>query len=115
MTTILNFGRDAQGMNAYAPQFCDDKFSATLTNGVAETVTVPDNYKEWTMIVSIAPGSIIFVAVNATAADPAGATFAATDSELNPGPRTVFAGDVISLLTTNATTDTTVMFYANAK
>ncbi len=112
MTTVLNFGRDVQGYNAYAPPFSTDKFSATIANGVEQTFTVPSNYKTW--IVSIVPnsGGNIFVARNQTAAIPAGATFAATNSEQNPGPRTVYAGDVIHVITDDTSVDVSAILYA---
>ena len=36
MSTLLNFGRDVQGFNAYAPQFPIDIFTATLAASTAE-------------------------------------------------------------------------------
>ena len=112
MSTLLNFSRDVQGYNAYAPQFPTDIFTATLADGTAESVTVPSNFPVWIMTISITPGSEVWVSRTTTAAIPAGGSFAAAKSELNPGPRTVFAGDVISLITPNTTTDVEVAFYA---
>lgn len=112
MSTLLNLGRDVAGANSYTPTFCDNKFSATLAVGVERTFTVPSNFKVWTCVFSLQPGTVVWVARNATAAVPAGGTFAATTSELNPATRTVYAGDVIHLITSSATADVGVQLYA---
>ena len=112
MSTLLNLGRDVAGQNSYTPAFCDNKFSATLTIGVEATFTVPSNKKVWTCAFCIQPGTVVWVARNETAAVPVGGTFAATDSELNPATRTVFAGDVIHLITSSTTADVGVLLYA---
>lgn len=119
MSTILAFGNDAQGLNAYAPRFPTDIFTATLTNGSAQSVTVPQNHSQWIMSISIQPGSDVWVRENGTAAVPAGGTFLASNSELNPGPRWVDARQAngvtpttIGLITPNVTCDVEVSFYA---
>ena len=50
-------------------------------------------------IFSYEPGSQVWVADNATAAIPVGASFASTTSELNPSARVVNAGDVVHFFT----------------
>jgi hypothetical protein len=113
MSLKLNFGRDVQGFNAFAPQFADVKFSATLASSGNASVTVPKSFENWIVSFSYTPGSNIWVANNASAAAPAGATFAATSSELNPGSRVVKAGDVINLLNNGANpSDVGVLLYA---
>ena len=107
MSTQLLFGRDASGLNAYAPGFAVDCYSATLPNGSAESITVPSNFQNWIAVFSFTPGATVWVSLNDTAAIPAGATFAATTSELNPGARAVLAGDTISLIS-NSTGDVDV-------
>ena len=56
MSTLLNFGQDNQGQNAYAPQFPTDIYTATLINGGASSVTVPQNHSQWIMSISVQPG-----------------------------------------------------------
>lgn len=111
--TQLNFGRDVQGMNAYAPQTSANKYSATLINGGASSITVPSSYQNWIAVFSYQPGVDIWVDFSgATAAIPVGATFASSTSELNPAARSVQAGSVISAITANATADMGIMLYA---
>lgn len=112
--TQLNFAHDAQGFNTYAPRFPSDIFTATLSNGSAQSVTTPSYALTFIMTVSATPGGSVWVSNGGTANNPVGGTFAAAVSELNPGPRLVDKGAVISLLTTNATTDVEVAFYANS-
>lgn len=119
MSTHLNFGRDTQGYNAYAPQFPTDIVTAILVANTAETITVPANFKQWVMSISVEPGGEVWVAQNTTAAVPAGGTFAASSSQLNPGPRLVNAyqadgvtATTISILTPDTTCDVEVSFWA---
>lgn len=102
----LHFGRDTQGYNAYAPLDASIKYSATITNGSATSITIPSTFKTWIAAFSIQPGSNVWVDFSgATAAIPVGATLASTTSSLNPGQRTVFAGGKISIITDNTSAD----------
>lgn len=115
MTALLNFGRDVQGMNAYAPDFPSYIYTATLSQGVDESITVPSLYKKYIMYVIIQPQSRVWVSNVATAAVPFGSSFTTSNSELIVSPieykRIVYSGDVISFLTPNTTCDTSVIFY----
>ena len=107
MSTKLNFGRDSQGYNAFAPNPAGDKYSATLAAAGNATITLPTNAQSWIVSFSYQPGSDIWVAYNTSAAAPAGATFASTSSELLPGARTLPA------FQNNGTSATTINLYNN--
>lgn len=115
MSTELSFGRDAQGYNAYAPQFPTDIFTATLAASTAESFTVPSNFPVWVMYVRLEPTGWCWVSRTTTAAVPAGGTLAGASSELIPGTieykRLVYAKDVISFITPNTTCDISVSLY----
>lgn len=113
MSTLLNFGRDVQGYNAYAPTTAKDKWNATLASGSETNITVPSNHKTWIAIFSIQPGANVWVDLTgATAAFPAGGTLVRCTSELNPGARTVNAGDKISMITDSTEADVGISLYA---
>ena len=107
MSTKLNFGRDVQGYNAFAPAPSTDKYSATLAAGGNATITLPSNVAQWVVSFSYQPGSNIWVAYNTSAAAPAGATFASTSSELLPGAR------ILPSLQNNGTSPTTINLLNN--
>lgn len=115
MSTDLIFGRDVQGLNAYAPPMCTNIETATLAATVADSVTVPSNAPIWVMYVRIEPTKRCWVSSTGTAAVPAGGTFAASGSDLIVGTieykRTVYAGDVLSFITAETTCDIVVEFY----
>jgi hypothetical protein len=122
MSTKLNLYTDIGGRAVYAPAPSTNIFTATLVNGSAQTITLPASKKIWTVSFSYQPGSSVWVDFSgATAASPAGSTFAASTSELNPGARTLYTfkndgitQNTISLLTTNATTGVSVALYEGA-
>jgi len=117
MTTPLNFGRDVQGFNAFAPATSDIKYSATITNGNETHISVPQSATKWIVVFSYQPGTNVWVDLTgATAAIPVGATLAATTAELNPASRTINAlnnsgtASKVSMITDNATADVGVAF-----
>lgn len=113
MTTPLNFGRDVQGYNAYAPIPSTNCYSATITNGNATSISVPKSSSIWIAALSYQPGSNVWVDFSgATAAIPVGATFASTTSVRNPASRTVAGGSIISVITDNTSVDVGVELYA---
>lgn len=107
MSTKLNFGRDVQGYNTFAPPVSGDKYSATLAAGGNSTITLPKNAASWIVSFSYQPGSNIWVAYNTSATAPAGATFASTSSELLPGSR------VLPSVQADGTTATTINLLNN--
>ena len=102
ISTKFIMTRDIGGQNGYGIMPTKDIYNALLAVGVAQSVTVPDNYANWIAIFSYTPGATVFVAFNETAAAPSGA-FAAAVSALNPAARKVKAGDVLSFITADAT------------
>lgn len=113
--TELNFGRDVQGFNAFAPSFSDIKYSASLISGGSDSITVPETNTNWIAAFSYEPGAIIWVALNDTADAPAGSTFATTVSDLLPASRKVKGGDVIDFYNHGANiADVEVILYAVA-
>lgn len=117
-STQLNFGRDVQGFNAYAPSFPTDIYIATLAAATAKTVTVPGNAPVWIMYVRVEPTGYVWCSRTTTAAVPASSSLAAAASELIVGTieyrRTVYAGDVISFITPNTTCNIEVAFFINS-
>ncbi len=107
MTTKINFARDVQGYNTFAPQPSTNMYSATLASGGNATITLPKNVPVWIVAFSYQPGSDIWVRYNGSAAAPAGATFASTNSELNPGAR------VVPSVQADGTTATTINILNN--
>ena len=109
MTLPFSLTRDVNGFNGFGLQFSDTKFSATIATTTDTTLTIGGNavmggiaqpsVNKYIAIFSFEPGSQVWVANNATAGVPAGATLAATDSELNPSARVVNAGDVLHFYT----------------
>jgi hypothetical protein len=109
--TMLNLGKDIKGVVTYSLPFSENKVSVTLPTAGAVSLTVPVTATNWEAHFSYEGGSNVWVANNATAAAPAGATFAATTSERNPVARDVKAGDVLSFYTNDTGVEMGVTFY----
>lgn len=123
MTLPFSLTKDINGYNGFGLQFSDTKYSATVAQSSDTTLTIGGNaamgavaattHNKYIVIFSYEPGSQVWVALNETAAIPVGATFAATDSELNPSARQVQTGDVIHFFTPDATgAEVSVAVYA---
>lgn len=121
--TLYNIPPNANGVNGFALKQAGLLYSATLAANTAATVTVPSSFAmgtyaspqskpQFVAVFSYEAGPNVYVSINNTAAVPAGATLAATTSELNPHSRLVQAGDVISVITATASTDITIALYA---
>lgn len=107
----LQFGRDAQGFNAFAPYPSNTKFSATITNGNATSTTVPSSYPLWIVSFRYYPNDVWVDVSGATAAIPVGATLAASTSELNPSSMTLAAGTTISIITAQTSADVSIVMW----
>jgi len=118
---------DINGADAGGLKLSDIRYSATLTSGGGDTtITVPSsgslgtlrsyNTNKWAAKIVTESGTTVWHAMNATAAVPAGATFATVSSELIPPETEVFrevnAGEVMHFITADATADVSVTFYA---
>ena len=101
MSTKFNMTADINGYNGYGIMPTYDMQSGLLAVGVAQSVTVPDNYPYWIAIFSYTPGASVWVSFTTTALAPTGAA-SATSSCLNPSARRVAAGTTISLITADA-------------
>lgn len=115
MTTKFNMVKDISGFNGFGLPFADNKYSTTLAAGVEQTLTVPNSpfadCPNFIAIFSFAPGSSVWVSLNATAVT-AGGAFAAVSSEMNPAARYVTGGDVLHFKTVDASDEIGVIFYA---
>lgn len=113
MPTVLDFGRDVNSYNAYAPMPSNLIYSATLVNGAASSITLPSDHAKYIVAFSYTPGASVWTDFSgANAAIPAGSTLAATTSTLLPGSRTCLAGSKVSMITDNATSDVSIEIYA---
>ena len=121
MTTQYNVYKYVQGVNGYGLPFCDTIYSATLDASTDTTVTVPGassmfepaaGVPKYMAVFAYTADEDVFVAVNQTAAVPAGASFAATGSEQNPKAKYVKAGDVIHVYTAASDVNVSIAFYA---
>lgn len=110
--TPLEFGRDVQGMNAYAPQPGTVKYAATLTSGGGATsITVPLTHQTWIVSFRYYPNDVWVDVSGATAIVPVGATLVATTSELNPASLTLQKGTKISMVTALTAADVSVVMW----
>lgn len=100
-STKLLMTRDSAGENSFAIQFALDGYSMVLAAGVAQSVTVPDEYPNWIAIFGYTPGATVWVDGRTTAVAPTGAA-SATTAKLNPSARQVKAGQTISFITSDS-------------
>jgi len=107
----LNFGRDVQGMNAYAPAPSTVKYAATITNGNATSITVPTTYQTWIVSFRYYPNDVWVDVSGAAAIIPVGSTLASTTSELNPASLTLQSGNTISMITGLTSVDVSVVMW----
>lgn len=108
MSTKFALSRDVNGYNGFGLPFSDTKYSATIAASTDTTLTIggdasmgsiANNVNKYIAIFNYETGSQVWVAKGATAAVPAGASFASTDSEMNPSAREVSDGDVLHFFT----------------
>lgn len=103
-----------QPVDDFSLRFSNLLYSATLSASADTTLTVPSNAQRFKALIKVKSGVNVWVSLNALSSIPAGATFAATTSELIDGIlcREVRSGDVLHFITATANTDVSVAFYA---
>lgn len=105
-----------QPVDDFGLPFANVKWNATLAITTDTTLTVPGVAPRYKAVMTCEPAGYVWVALNATAAAPAGGSFAATTSVLLSAGRVlcreVKAGDVLHFFSGTATTDVGVEFYA---
>lgn len=124
MTTQYNIDKNISGQNGFGLPFCDTIFTATLAVATDTALAVPataafgvpssNQFNKWVAVIKYArsaAASAVFVAVNATAAVPAGAAFAASTSEIEPDAKHVKTGDTLHFFCA-AAANVSVAFYA---
>ncbi len=122
MPTQFSMYTDVRGVNGFGLKFTDTAYSSTLTINTATALTIPgtgslgggktQTKNLWLAIFAFTPGATVWVANNDTAAIPAGASFAATNSEMNPAARVVEGGDVLSFFCASAGVQVSILLYS---
>ena len=123
MATQYNIDDQSHGTNGWGLRFCDASYTVTLGAGSEQSLTVPSNISMGTTpaisknkflaVITVEQSKKVYAALNATAAVPAGGTFAASTSALLPvqSCRFVKAADVMHFICA-AAADVSVEFYA---
>ena len=107
-----------QPVSDYGLRFAGLKYNATLAASTATALTIPGVAPRYKAVIKggIAGQGQLWVACNATAAVPVGASFAATNSEMvginQEICREVNADDVLSFITAGTGVDVSVILYA---
>ena len=125
MITQYKLQKDVAGYNGFGLPFSNSKYSASLAITTDTTLEVPNgssmgtalnSVNRFLAVIQVEANLSVWCAVNATAAVPAGSTFAATTSELIIGgeyfAKEVKATDVLHFIAPTAGTDISVVFYA---
>lgn len=105
-----------QPVDDFGARFASLKYSSTLAISTDTSLTIPGNAQVYKAVIKVKTNGAVWVALNATAAVPAGASFAATTSELITDAkslcREVRAGDVLHFISAAANIDVSVVLYA---
>lgn len=122
MPTQFSMYPDVRGVNGFGLKFTDTAYSATLATSTATPLTVPGSgslgggktqtKNLWLVKFKYTYNADVWVANNATAAAPAGASFGATVSELNPEAMVVEGGDVLSFISAGTAVNVSVTFWS---
>lgn len=105
-----------QTVTDYGLRPAANKYSATLAATTDTLFTVPGMAPSYKALIKTPTSEVVWVALNAVAAAPAGAAFASTTSELLTGEmplcREVKAGDVIHFYSTVGTADISISLFS---
>lgn len=103
-----------QPVNDYGSTFTNLEFSASIAASTDTTITIPGNAGRYKANITVENNT--WIAKNAVAAIPAGATFAATTSKLIIGGTTICrevkAGDILHFFSPTAGTDIGIELYS---
>lgn len=96
--------------------FPTDNFSATLATSTNTALTVNGRSSVYKAVIKAGVDAIVYVALNKVAEVPAGASFAATSSEMIPVNgvlcREVKEGDVLNFITAGTGVDVSVSLFS---
>lgn len=119
-------GTAIPGFNDFGQEYCVDTYTATLTINTDTGLTVPGygsmgnftapSKNKFMAVIRVTDGASVWFAVNATAAVPAGASFAASTSELiiggpDPFGKVVKTGDILHFFSAAANISVSVALY----
>jgi len=111
-TAALQFGKDAKGYIAYAPNPTTTMYGADLTVGAAQSITLATDASFYTVSFIYQPGTVVWVDVTGvTAVAPSAAPFAVTTSRMNPASYLLPGGAVISLVCVDATAGVSIAIW----
>jgi hypothetical protein len=123
MATLTQYELNAwiKGVNGFGLPFCKTIYTSTLGANTEATLTIPGSSamgvanstskSQVLAVFSYEAAKKIYVAVNGTAAVPAGNSLVASTSELNPPAKVCKEGDVIHVISA-ATGDISIALYA---
>jgi|GEM_PF-2245552 len=104
MSKLLQFARDSNGVASQAALVSTDIFTAAILSGASQSFTVPSANNTYRCKLNYQATNNVWVAVNQTAAVPAGATFASSNSADVPNELYLMAGDVVNVLNNSGST-----------
>lgn len=111
-TTALEFGRDVNQLNAYAPYPSDLKVFAAMTDGVNGSTVLPTTDIFYIVSFRYTPGAEFWVDVTGAAAViPDSSTSASTTSEMNPASLKLAGGTNISWITPNTAANISLVIW----
>lgn len=109
--STLIFSNDARGNNSFVPGFAATKYIVSLVANTPVSLTIPSNFKVWTAVFCYSSAYTLLVARNATATAAGSGAFVASQTEVMPGPKTVYAGDTLSFLSDSGIPNLGVLLY----